>query len=486
MSVAARLLSALHALHGVRVLVVGDAMIDRFVYGDVERISPEAPVPVLRISRETAILGGAGNVARNLAALGAGVRFVAAAGDDAQGEELQHLLAAETGVAADLVIVAGRPTTLKTRYVAGGQQLLRADRENPAPVGDAAAARLEAAALAAIPTCAAVILSDYGKGVLSPALTARIVAAARAAGIPVVVDPKGTDYSRYRGATVATPNRRELAEVSGMAVGDDADIVAAARATIAASGIGALLVTRSQDGASLVTADTAEHLPAEARDVWDVSGAGDTVAAVTALVLGAGHDLADAARLANAAAGIAVGKAGTATVEPRELEALLRRADLLAGGDKILPAEDAARRAAAWRGEGLTVGFTNGCFDLVHPGHVSLLAAARARCDRLIVGLNSDASTRRLKGETRPIQTETARALVLASMGSVDMVVVFEEDTPLALIEAVRPDVLVKGADYSVEQVVGADLVRSWGGRVFLAPLSEGHSTTRLVRGMRG
>jgi D-beta-D-heptose 7-phosphate kinase/D-beta-D-heptose 1-phosphate adenosyltransferase len=210
------------------------------------------------------------------------------------------------------------------------------------------------------------------------------------------------------------------------------------------------------------------------------------VAAVAAMVLGTGRGLETAARLANAAAGIVVGKAGTATVEPRELEALLRRADLLAGGDKIAHVDDAARIAAAWRADGLTVGFTNGCFDLLHPGHVSLLAAARSRCDRLIVGLNSDASTRRLKGETRPIQTETARALVLASMGSVDMVVVFDEDTPLALIEALRPDLLVKGADYSVDQVIGADLVRSWGGGVFLAPLSEGHSTTRLVRGMRG
>ena len=480
------LLAALHALPGVSVLVVGDAMVDRYVYGEVDRISPEAPVPVLRAGRETSVLGGAGNVVRNLAALGAAVRFVAAVGDDPAGEELQRLLAAEPRVSADLAIEHGRITTLKVRYVAGGQQLLRADRETAAPLAAAAADRLTQAALAGVAACSVVMLSDYGKGVLRPELLAAILQAAREAGRPVVVDPKGGDFGRYRGATLVTPNRRELAEASGMPVDGDDAIVAAARAILAATGIEALLVTRSQDGASLITADAVSHLPAEARDVWDVSGAGDTVAAVAAMVLGTGRGLETAARLANAAAGIVVGKAGTATVEPRELEALLRRADLLAGGDKIAHVDDAARIAAAWRADGLTVGFTNGCFDLLHPGHVSLLAAARSRCDRLIVGLNSDASTRRLKGETRPIQTETARALVLASMGSVDMVVVFDEDTPLALIEALRPDLLVKGADYSVDQVVGADLVRSWGGGVFLAPLSEGHSTTRLVRGMRG
>ncbi|MFN4090564.1 MAG: D-glycero-beta-D-manno-heptose-7-phosphate kinase [Alphaproteobacteria bacterium] len=482
---AADLLAALHALTDVPVLVVGDAMIDRYVYGEAERISPEAPVPVIRVVRETAVLGGAGNVARNLAALGAAVRFVAAVGDDAQGEALQRLLAAEPGVAADLAVVSGRPTTLKTRYVAGGQQLLRADRESTAPIDGAAGRRLVEAAEAAMPACRAVVLSDYGKGVLTPPLIATIVAAAHAAGRPVVVDPKGRDYRRYRGAAVATPNRRELAEASGMPVGDDAEIAAAARAVMERSGIASLLVTRSQEGASLVTPDAVEHLSAEARDVWDVSGAGDTVVAATALVLGAGYDLPVAARLANIAAGIAVGKAGTATVEPRELEAALRRADLLAGGNKIVHRDTAARTAAAWRAEGLRVAFTNGCFDLLHPGHVGLLAQARARCDRLIVGLNSDASTRRLKGETRPVQTETARALVLASMANVDLVVVFDEDTPLNLLQAIRPHLLVKGADYSLEQVVGGEEVRAWGGQVYLAQLAEGHSTTRLVSTIR-
>lgn len=480
------LLAALHALPDTKVLVVGDAMMDRYVYGEVDRISPEAPVPVLRAGRETAVLGGAGNVVRNLAALGASVRFVAAVGDDPAGEELQRLLATEPNVAADLAVEHGRTTTLKIRYVAGGQQLLRADRETSAPPAPPAADRLAQAAVAGVAACDVVMLSDYGKGVLTPVLLRTILDAAQAAGRPVVVDPKGGDFHRYRGATLVTPNRRELGEASNMPVEGDEAIVAAARATLAASGIGALLVTRSQEGATLVTADTVHHLPAEARDVWDVSGAGDTVAAVAAMVLGAGHRLVTAARLANAAAGIVVGKAGTATVEPRELEEVLRRADLLAGGDKIVHRDTAARMASAWRAEGLSVGFTNGCFDLLHPGHVSLLAAARAQCDRLVVGLNSDASTKRLKGEGRPIQTETARALVLASMASVDLVVVFDEDTPMAVIEAVRPDLLVKGADYTIDQVVGGEAVRSWGGKVMLAPLAEGHSTTRLVRGMRG
>lgn len=470
---------------GLPLLVVGDAMLDRYIYGEVERISPEGPVPVFRVLRESAMLGGAGNVVRNLAALEARPRFVSVVGDDQAGQSLLGLLADEPAVVADVAIEAGRQTTIKTRYVAAHQQMLRADQETVAPPQPATIDRMLDAALAVIPQCAAIVLSDYGKGVLTPDMTARLIEAARAAGRPVVVDPKGADYRRYRGATVITPNRRELAEATRLPTGTGEEIVAAARHLLDLTETAAVLVTRSQEGMTLVTPGGVEHIPAEAREVFDVSGAGDTVTAMLALALAAGAGFGDAARLANAAAGIVVGKAGTATVRLAEVEDALRRADLRAGGHKLVDAETAARLAQAWRAEGLRVGFTNGCFDLLHPGHVSLLAQARAECDRLIVGLNSDASVRRLKGEGRPVQNEFARAIVLSSLATVDLVVIFEEDTPMRLLQAVRPDLLMKGADYTVETVVGAEFVQSYGGSVRLADLAEGYSTTRTINNMR-
>lgn len=485
MTTDALLAARVDTLKDVRVLCVGDVMLDRFVYGDVERISPEAPIPVVRIRRETAMLGGAGNVARNLAALGARPAFVSVVGDDPAGRETAGLLAALDGAEPRMVVEPGRLTTIKTRYFAASQQLLRADMETSEPVAGAAQDDVVASAAALLPDVAALVLSDYGKGVLTPAVVARLIAAAAAAGVPAIVDPKGRDYTLYRGASLLTPNRKELAEATGMAVGDDAEIVAAARHLIAACGVGAVLATRSQDGMTLVTADGAvHHLAAQAREVFDVSGAGDTVVATLAAALAAGAPLAEAARLANTAAGIVVGKVGTAVAYAAEVAAALRHHDLAAGEAKVLAGEAARDAVAAWRRKGLRVGFTNGCFDLLHPGHVSLLAQAKTACDRLVVGLNSDESVARLKGPTRPVQGETGRATVLASLAAVDMVVIFGEDTPLRLIEALRPDVLVKGADYTIDKVVGADLVTGWGGRVVLAELSPGHSTTATIRRM--
>ncbi len=475
----------LRQLPGMPVLVVGDVMLDRYVHGEVERISPEGPVPVFRVLAERMMLGGAGNVVRNLAALEAVPRFVSVVGDDAAGRDLLELIAAESSVLPDIFIESGRQTTIKTRYVAAHQQLLRADRETLAAPPDALVVELRTAAARALHRAGALVLSDYGKGVLTPPLLQDLIVAAREAKRPVIVDPKGPDYTRYRGATIITPNRRELGEASGLPVASDEQIVTAARHVREVAEVEAVLVTRSQEGMTLVTADGTIHIPVEAREVFDVSGAGDTVTAVLALALAAGADFAAAARLANLAAGIVVGKAGTATVRLAELEEALRRVDLSAGGHKLVDADTAARLAGAWRAEGLRVGFTNGCFDLLHPGHVSLLSQARAACDRLIVGLNSDASTRRIKGEGRPVQGETARAVVLSSLASVDLVVIFEEDTPLRLIEALRPDVLVKGADYSLDQVVGADFVQGYGGRVLLADLTAGFSTTRTIRSIR-
>jgi len=469
-----------------RVLAVGDVMLDRFVYGTVERISPEGPIPVFRIDREVAMLGGAGNVLRNLTALGVVCGFVAVVGDDAAGAEIQELAAREAGAGCDLVVRAERATTIKERYVAAGQQLLRADRERTDPLSAAARDALEAAwrrALTADPAPGAVVISDYGKGALEAAALGRLIAAARERGVPVVVDPKGRDYTVYRGASVVTPNRRELREATGLATGDDAAVAAACQALIERAGVGAVLATRSERGLSLVAADgTVRHLPAAAREVFDVSGAGDTVAAVVAAALAAGADLETAAQLSNVAAGVVVGKLGTAVAHPREILRALHASDLLEAEVKLVDLEGAQAQAARWRQSGFRIGFTNGCFDLLHPGHVSLLRQARAACDRLVVGLNSDASVRRLKGPGRPVQGEAARAAVLASMASVDLLVVFAEDTPLKLIEALRPDVLVKGADYSRDQVVGAEIVEGYGGEVLLAELAPGHSTTATIR----
>ncbi len=467
---------------GARVLCVGDLMLDRFVTGRVERVSPEAPIPVLLVEDESEMIGGAGNVVRNLVAFGACADLVAAVGDDASGGTLASLLGATVGADAHLVTVPGRRTTIKTRFVTGGQQLLRADHEAPVTIDAAGRSALLDHAAGALADCAALVLSDYGKGVLDPGMISALIAVANDAGKPVIVDPKGTDYSRYRGATLVTPNRAELAEASGMPVASDADIVAACRWIIGECGVGAVLATRSEQGMTLVQGDLVHHLPARARAVFDVSGAGDTVVAALGAGLALGVPMLLAARLANAAAGVAVGKVGTAAAYASEILAALHEEEFLTGEAKVATLESARDRVEGWRAQGRRVGFTNGCFDLLHPGHISLLNQARSQCDRLVVGLNSDESVKRLKGPARPVQNEAGRAAVLASLSAVDLVVIFSEDTPLNLISAVRPDVLVKGADYTVDAVVGRNEVESWGGKVVLAEILDGHSTTETLR----
>jgi D-beta-D-heptose 7-phosphate kinase/D-beta-D-heptose 1-phosphate adenosyltransferase len=408
-------------------------------------------------------------------------RVVAVIGDDDAGSELRALIEACSGAQAGLFRARRRETTIKTRYIAGSQQLLRADRETTAAIDPKMAEKIVAAVAAALAETDAVVLSDYGKGVLTPAVTARIIEAAGKAGKPVVVDPKGPDMSHYRGASVVTPNRRELAEASGAAVTGDAEIIIAAEKLIAGCGIDAVLVTRAKDGMTLVTNAGAEHLLAMKREVFDVSGAGDTVVAALAAAIGAGVALADAAAIANVAAGVVVGKVGTAAVEKSELIDALHGRDRSGAESKRASFEAAGERIAQWRRKGLRIGFTNGCFDLLHPGHVSLFEQARGACDRLVVGLNSDASVARLKGEGRPIQNEAARAAVLGSVASIDLVVVFADDTPMKLIEAIRPDVLVKGADYTIEEVVGAEFVQSYGAKVLLAEIAPDHGTTQTI-----
>jgi D-beta-D-heptose 7-phosphate kinase/D-beta-D-heptose 1-phosphate adenosyltransferase len=400
------------------VLCVGDLMLDTYVYGEVARISPEAPAPVIAVAREESAIGGAGNVARNVAGLGARCIFVGIVGDDASGRALADAFAREQRIVPHLVTDPSRPTTCKTRYVSEhfSTHLLRADRELARPVDGAVAAAVIGRVNEAIAQAGAVVISDYAKGVLTPKVIQAVIAAARAHGKPVVVDPKGHDFRVYAGATVITPNRKERGEATRRPVSSDAEVATAAAALAEEVGADAVLVTLSEHGLLLAPrGGAAVHMPVDPVKVLDVSGAGDTVVATLAALLALGVTFEPAARAANAAASIVVGKRGTATVSAAELRARILPAARLAPERKILTDPAAlARQIAEWRGEGLRIGFTNGCFDIIHPGHVTLLAEARAASDRLIVGLNSDASVRRLKGAGRPVQDERARAAVLA------------------------------------------------------------------------
>jgi D-beta-D-heptose 7-phosphate kinase/D-beta-D-heptose 1-phosphate adenosyltransferase len=468
------------------VLCVGDLMLDDFVYGDVARISPEAPAPVIVVRREEKLIGGAGNVARGIAALGASSIFVGVMGEDEAGRLVARAFLEDCpAVETHLMVDPARPTTRKVRFVSEqhSTHLLRADWELAQPVSAEIERSIINACMGLIPRADAVILSDYAKGVLSPRVIRAVIDTARTNGKPVIVDPKGADFSIYRGATLITPNRKELAEATRRAVASEAEIVAAAQELARIVECDAVLVTRSEAGMTLYDKATGSlHVPAYPVKVRDVSGAGDTVAAVLAVMLATQADFEQAVRAANAAAAVVVGKRGTSTVTAAELRARILPSASLAPEEKIVfDWTELDERIAEWRRHDLRIGFTNGCFDLLHPGHVKLLTAARAACDRLVVGLNADASVRRLKREGRPVQDEHSRAEVLAALEAVDLVVVFEQDTPLDLLRRVRPTVLVKGADYTLDQVVGRELVEADGGEVMLVDLVPGHSTTRLV-----
>ena len=473
-------------LKSARVLTIGDIMLDRYVNGSVERISPEAPIPVLHIDHEKVMLGGSGNVAANIAALGGGGTIISILGDDGAGIEVARLVRGLGNIDFAPATIDGRPTTIKTRFVAGNQQMMRADIEDASAIDADGENEIIANAKGAIKDHGAIVLSDYGKGALNDKVMQDVIKAAADAKITIIVDPKGRDFSRYRGADIITPNKKELFEATNMAVDSDDEIVAAARSVIKSAGVKHVLATRSADGMTLISAKgNPIHLKAESLDVFDVSGAGDTVVAVLALGLAAGGNIELAARLANVAAGIVVGKTGTATASASELAHAIHNRDMGAAEAKVMSMEEIEIKAAAWRDSGLKVGFTNGCFDLLHPGHISLLGEAKAQCDRLIIGLNSDASVKRLKGETRPIQVEASRAQVLGATSAVDGIVIFSEDTPVELIKAIKPDVLIKGADYKIDEVVGRDIVEAYGGKVYLAEIKQGHSTTETVKKLK-
>jgi len=474
-----RLEEIIERFRGRRVLVAGDVILDRYVWGDVERTSPEAPVPVVRLRDQTSLLGGAANVIANLAALGARPSLVGAVGHDAEAGELRQLLRGLGVGAGGLVVDRGRPTTVKTRVMSMGQQLLRLDREQAAVFPPPLARRLIGRFEKALPAAEAVILSDYDKGVLSPALCREMIALARRGKKLLIVDPKGTDYRKYRGATVLKPNEKETQAATGIPIRSEESLAQAARALLRTVGAQAIVVTRGGLGVSVFErSKPPAHISAQARSVYDVTGAGDSFVAAMSLSLAAGAAVAEAAQIGNAASSIVVGKLGAATTEPTEL---LRSLDPGRGAHKLRSASQLRSEIEALRAAQKRVAFTNGCFDLLHLGHIKFLEHARQLGDALIVALNSDRSVRAIKGPPRPVLGEQERASILASLDAVDYVVIFDETTPERLLELLRPDILVKGKDLKPEEVVGREIVESYGGRVVRLPLLGEMTTDAMV-----
>ena len=469
------LTSAIEKIQSTGILVIGDVMLDRYVTGDVTRISPEAPIPVLRQRKDNCVPGGAANVARNLAHLGCAVNLIGAIGEDEQAELLIDALSFLPQFTFHPIISEAKPTTTKTRFMASNQQLLRLDTEDTSAITAKQAEHITALASQMINSTKIIILSDYAKGCLTTGLIKDIISLADRHNVPVIIDPKSADLSIYAGADMLTPNLKEIQIAAGEAITSIAEIEQFARNILTAHNIGAMLVTLGARGMVLVTGKTSHQISAHASDVFDVSGAGDTVIAYMAAMLATAHDNLDAAKVGNLAASLVVSKLGTASLCPGELLATHTH------GYNVPSADVVQSQISDWQKQGLTIGFTNGCFDLIHPGHIELLQQAAASCDRLVVGLNSDASVKQLKGAHRPVQPQSVRQAILASLTSVDAVITFDEDTPLKLIKQLKPDLLVKGGDYQAEDVVGFDEVTSSGGSVTIIPLLDRYSTTSFL-----
>jgi len=480
------------SLEGLPVLVLGDIMLDRYLEGRVERISPEGPVPVVDVRARSLRLGGAANVALNLTALGAEPMLLAVLGEDDTAAELRRLLA-ERSIGTDLLVSdPRRPSTQKTRVLGGGQQICRFDEESRAPVSGPVLESLNAKAMEALGRARGVILSDYGKGVMDESLVRAVMAEAKRRKLPVVVDPKEGHFSAYRGADLVTPNSAEAGASFGLPIRSDQDVETVGRGLLKRLELGALMITLGAEGIALFEKGREQRrFPAKARRVFDVTGAGDTVVSVLGLALAAGAGLDEGARLANLAAGITVGRVGTAAPTPDEImeasmDEMLDGRELERGSapGELVPRDQARDWAERQRRAGRRLVFTNGCYDVLHFGHLALLREAARHGDLLVVGLNSDASVKRLKGSARPVNGEAERARLLAHLSPVDAVVVFEEDTPLELIEELHPQVLVKGDEYEEDAIVGAREVRSWGGEVIRFPMQEGFSTTAMLKKM--
>jgi len=470
---------------GRHIVVVGDLMLDRYLWGQVERISPEAPVPVLKFQRETVAAGGAANVARNLAALGLSVTMVGVTGEDPARDRLLEALAGDRIDTDDVLAAPARATSVKTRVIGNHQQLVRIDEETTARLDTETEDLLLAKVGARLHSAHALVLSDYAKGVLTGGLCPMLIQAARERSVPVLIDPKGHDFSRYAGATAITPNRCELGLATGAAPEDLSALLAAGEALRSDLKIRALVATLGDQGMVIIDEWGPKQIPAVAREVFDVSGAGDTVIATFAAGVAAGLGHVDTAHLANLAAGIVVGKVGTNPVTTKELLSAMAEESVHEQATKICETEELRQRVRAWQARGERVVFTNGCFDLLHAGHVTYLEQARRFGHRLVVGVNTDRSVRVIKGPARPLIGEDQRVRVLAALASVDAVILFDEETPLALIRQIRPDVLAKGADYAEEQIIGAAEIKSWGGRVVRIPLVKNTSTTGILERIR-
>lgn len=465
----------------VRTLIIGDLMLDEYLWGKAERISPEAPVQVVDVKREDLRLGGAGNVANNMAAFGCRVFICGVVGGDENGVHLRQAFI-DRGVDVSGVFEdPSRMTGKKTRVLASNQQIVRIDRESREDISTQMEGRILEFVRDLTNQWNIILVSDYGKGILTPRVLEGVIMSARERGIPVIVDPKGNDFGKYRGATIITPNRKEAEIASRISIHDDESLERAASFLMAQGEYDALLVTRSAEGMSLFPREGATvHIPTVAREVYDVTGAGDTVVAALGLGLACGADFDGASRLANVAAGIAVGKVGTSIVFPEEIIGSIRH-EHLDSDTKIKNLDALADVIEAEKKKGKRVAFTNGCFDLLHVGHVKYLQKARTYGDLLVLGLNSDASVRRLKGDKRPLIGQSERAHILAALDCIDYVVIFDEDTPVRLLETLRPHVLVKGGDYTPDRVVGKDLVESYGGRIELVDFVDGKSTTNII-----
>ncbi len=464
-------------------LVIGDVMLDRYLIGSVGRISPEAPVPIVLLNAQNERAGGAANVAANLALLGIKTHMIGCVGDDSEGATLVKLLQQLAIDTSGVYTSKNRPTIAKTRILSGHQQMLRLDQESNAAFNDSENAGLNSAIqqqLALKPSV--VILSDYAKGLLSEATCQAIIAQCKESNITVLVDPKGRDYSKYSGATALTPNKKETAEACDTSV-DDADLISKVSLLKQQLNLTFLAVTRGEEGISLID-DKTHHLPAIAKQVFDVSGAGDTV--IATLAAGLMHKLTvlQSLQLANIAAAVVVGKVGTVPISQLDLLEALASQQGSAQANKVCDLEHLKLKVNAWKSANQKIVFTNGCFDLLHAGHVTYLEAAKKRGDKLILGLNTDRSVSAIKGPTRPVVNENDRARVLAALESIDAVILFDEDTPLNLINTIQPNVIAKGSDYTAEQVVGGKEVQSWGGEIALIDLVEGRSTSNIIKKM--
>jgi D-beta-D-heptose 7-phosphate kinase / D-beta-D-heptose 1-phosphate adenosyltransferase len=468
-------------LSKAKVLCVGDIILDKFVYGDVERISPEAPIPVFNIKSDKLMLGGAGNVASNLSGLGAKTRFITVIGNDLAGNDVKKLITSIPNMTATLIHEKKRRTSIKTRYIAGGQQMMRTDDETIALIQKETKHRILKLIDSALNNYNVLVIADYAKGVLTPELIKQLITQAKKAEIPVIVDPQGNNYKLYKGVDIVTPNRKELSLATGMPANNDKQIRLAANKLISEHNIKSILATRSGDGMTLINSNNFKTYKAEAQEIFDVSGAGDTVVATISASLSAGIDLKQAVQLANISAGIVVAKTGTAVAYASDIVEALGKRKSETEKTKILSIKSVVDRAKDWRAQKLKVGFTNGCFDLLHPGHIATINAAKMACDKLIVGLNSNASVQRLKGDQRPIQSEEIRAQILSSLMNVDAVLVFSEDTPVKLLEKLKPDVFIKGGDYKIQMLPEATTVQAYGGKIILTSLLKGYSTTATI-----